>query len=192
MGAASLLGQLSVRPELREHFRQHLQRLSRQNNHPHSTYRERIHKSRVVPDANSYALRKYRKSTESAFCPNSHLMADNRLSAELRGCVGAFLEYIPHVSWLRECSVLYQGNQLCSPWGTALASHWGLSAQGTQQGRCLLEQYRCWPGWYLLKHWTGCNWLLRAGFTLTDCCKHYPKHFQSTDSPTYHLQEILP
>lgn len=74
-----------------------------------------FHKSRVVPDANSYALRKYRKSTKSAFCPNSHLMADNRLTAELRGCVEAFLEYIPHVSWLRECSVLYQANQLCSP-----------------------------------------------------------------------------
>lgn len=105
MGAASFLGQLSVRPELREHrhFRHHLQRLSRQNKHPYSTYRERTRKS-IVADANSYALRKYSKSTKSAFLlpqlpPSQLLMADNRLTGGLRGCVEAFLEYIPHVTW---------------------------------------------------------------------------------------------
>lgn len=121
MGAGSLLGQPSVRAELREHrhFREHLQRLSRQNKHPHSTYRERIHKPRVVPDANSYTLRKHRKINKACLLsqlpPGQLLLADNGLTAELRGCVEAFLEYIPHVSWLRECSVLYQANQLCSP-----------------------------------------------------------------------------
>lgn len=55
-----------------------------------------------------------------------------------------------------------------APGGTMLASHWGLSVCKTQEGRCLLEQYRCWPGWYLLKQRTGCNWLLSADFALTD------------------------
>lgn len=55
-----------------------------------------------------------------------------------------------------------------APGGTMLASHWGSSVCKTQEGRCLLEQHRYWPGWYLLKQWTGCNWLVSADFTLTD------------------------
>lgn len=47
-------------------------------------------------------------------------MADNRLKGVLRDCEKLSWDTFPvllsPVSWLRECSVLYQGNQLRSPW----------------------------------------------------------------------------
>lgn len=76
-----------------------------------------------------------------------------------------------------------------APGGTMLASHPQLSVCKTHKGRCLLEQYRCWPGWYLLKQWTGCNWLLNAVFTLTDIwllrLQMLLQSFSEPDSLTY-------
>lgn len=98
-------------------------------------------------------------------------MADNRLTGGLRGCVEAFLEYIPHVT----CPSILAERMLC-----ALSSQSALQSLRhstgfplrvicTQNsgGQVPAEQYRCWPGWYLLKPWTGCNWFPSADFTLT-------------------------
>lgn len=127
-------------------------------------------------------------------------MADNRLKGVLRDCAEAFLGHIPCVT---QPSLLAE-NALCfikiinsaAPGGTMLASHPQLSACKTHKGRCLLEQYRCWPGWYLLKQWTGCNWLLNAVFTLTDIwlvqLQMSFQSFSEPDSLIYQPAVLLP
>lgn len=114
MGAGSFLGQLSVRPELREHRhfsntcrdypdRTSLLHLQGKNSQIKSRNWCQLQGSKEIQKINKVCLL-------SQFPTNQLLMADNRLTGGLRGCVEAFLEYIPHVT----CPSILAERMLCA------------------------------------------------------------------------------